>query len=199
MRCLQTAPTPGRRHRVGVDMRTILLIGVIGFVFNLTLPAGAHFPIPCKSHLEKLVKLNSEKAEKQKAAIVESIELLERKRDLSLGEISHYIHEDNREAFKLKLRLESLNTQLEEDNLIVQVMDRDIVKEREKLEKQTEELLRRYQGIFLFDSTGPGRTLTAWMNCLTDLREQHSEQAEWPPGYEEMPLLLEDIRAFITK
>lgn len=188
-------PTPGRRHRVEVDVRTVLLIGAISLTTVIALPAWGHSLAPCNSHGRELSKLLTEKAEMGKEALLRTQKLLELKQDLAVKEIMFYLEE----GYEFIVRMKEANDILEESNLIVEVKDRNIQRRQEHLEQQTQKLISFYGDVLAFDSTGPTRALITWMNCLADLRKQHLDRVEWPPGYEEMPLLLEEMRAFQSR
>ena len=176
-------------------MRNLLFVSVIGLVVAAAQPAMGHTLTPCNPHLEELSRLRAEKTEMQKTALIRTQELWERKRDLALKEINQYIEE----GAILNSRLHDVNDVLKESNLVVQIKDKEIEEEHEDLERQTIELMEFYRDVFLFDSTGPTRAFTRWVNYLVDLRDRHQDRQDWPPGYEEMPLLLEEIRAFQSR
>lgn len=173
-------------HSIGVS----LLAGLI--LVGMSVSAKSHSISSCNSHGEKLSELLLEKAELNKEALIRTRQLLEMKQDLAVEEVKYFVED----GYDYTIRMKELNKDLEEDNLIVEIKNRNVQRRQEHLDYLTNDLLNFYRHVFLFESALPLRTFTAWLNCLSDLREQHVAQTEWPPGYEEMPLLLREMRRF---
>lgn len=150
-------------------MRSILLTSVIGLAAVLATPASGHMPTECNSHLTEFSRLLSEKVEMQKSAIVQTQQLMEMKREFALEEMQYLVHGGIME----ELQLNEINHVLEERGLVIQVVKNETEEKKEAIEQATSDLLRLYPKVFVFDSTGPGRALTRWMNCLADSQTEH--------------------------
>ena len=177
-------------------MRNLLFMSVIGLAVSLAAPTSAHIPSECHPHLREFLKLRQEKWDMQKKVVETHIEILEDRKDLVFDRIQDYINVGGRIQPRLKAAIPSL----EESDITIEVLSKKILENEHQMEDRITELLDSHIRIHAFDRTGPTAALTKWMTCLKEFEyTSDPRHGDWPPGYEEMPLLLEDIRAFKTK